>query len=135
MAMETSLLHWVSFIVWRKQEQHQVVPVELVCLQVALECLKLEVIPPEQSFVQMIANDQEKVNFKAESGKKLKLSRWQKTGFFIIPDFVSMEGDLATELKHRVMQCKKRRTVFQGSVTMTIVAFRPPLRRCERKSH
>jgi hypothetical protein len=33
---------------------------------------------------------------------------------FVIPKFVSL-GDLVSELKQRVMQCKKRRFVFQGA--------------------
>ncbi len=38
----------------------------------------------------------------------------KRTGFFVIPEFVEVE-DCVSELKQRVMQCKKRRFVFQGA--------------------
>ncbi len=107
---EASMLHWLSQIVWRR-EHEVLVPNELVCWHVALECLKLEIIPVERSLVQLIAEGQKKVNFVVESGKKLKVESLKRTGFFVIPKFVS-PGDLASELKQRVMQCKKRRFVF-----------------------
>ncbi len=44
---DVSLLHWLSHIVGRKQQQQQQhCPIELVRLQVILECLRLEAIPP-----------------------------------------------------------------------------------------
>jgi hypothetical protein len=42
------MLHWLSQIVWRR-EHEVLVPNELLCLHVALECLKLEIIPVDRS--------------------------------------------------------------------------------------
>ncbi len=48
-------------------------------------------------------------------GKKLSLNSLKKTGFFIVPKFVSFDDSVVSELKRRVMECNKRQTIFQGA--------------------
>ncbi len=118
------MLHWLSQIVWRR-EHEVLVPVELLCLHVALECIKLEIIPVERSLVQLIANEQERVAFNVDRGKKLNMKLLKRTGFFVIPEFVEVK-DCVSELRQRA---KASVRLSKGHTTMTIDDCRPPLRR------
>jgi flagellar biosynthesis GTPase FlhF len=119
---DAGLLHWLSRVVWAKGVgvNH---PVELVRLQCAMEMFKQDLVPCEVSLLDLIAKDQQPpLVMKVEQGKSLNedaIASLSKSGFFVIRGFLSRdlcgEGVIA-ELSRRVLQCKKRETVFQGSV-------------------
>jgi hypothetical protein len=116
---DVGLLHWLSRVVWDKgRDLGQ--PVELTRLQVAVELFRQEVVPQGQSFLDLIAKTQPWGDIKVEVGKELNeinIASLAKSGFFVVRDFLSSslcEEDVVSEVSRRVLQCRKRETIFQG---------------------
>ncbi len=113
------LLHWLSREVWGCGRDANC-PVELVRVQVALEMFKQDLFPQDQSFLGLIAEEQQPLTIRVEQGKELNdenIKSLGKSGFFVIRGFLSNElcgADAVSELCRRVLQCKKRQTIFQG---------------------
>jgi hypothetical protein len=63
------LLHWLSRVVWGKsQHEWSNDHVEVVRLQVAFELFKQQLLPPEQSFLSLIAQQQKPVGVEIKCG-------------------------------------------------------------------
>jgi hypothetical protein len=71
---DVGLLHWLSRIVWGKSRHEQANDVvEVVRLQVAFELFKQQQLPPEQSFLGLIAQQQKPVVAEVKCSKELDI--------------------------------------------------------------
>jgi hypothetical protein len=115
---DVGLLHWLSHVVWGGTLQQQAkYPVELVRLQVAMELFKQELIPPKQSFLSLVVEQQKPLNAELASGKELNEESLATSGFCIVRGFLSKKlckEDALSELRKRVLECKKREAIFQA---------------------
>ncbi len=114
---DVSLLHWLSRIVWGKGRGADC-PVELLRLQVAYECKKLDLVPQDLSFLELIKREQPPHHFQVDEGSELNVESLMRTGFFIIRGLVPAElctEDVVSELSRRVKQCKHHEVIFQGA--------------------
>ncbi len=113
---DIGLLHWLSRIVWGKG-QHSACPVELVRLQTAYELFKHGIVPQDQSFLSLIAQEQKPLEYQVGVGKELCVESLTKSGFCIIQGLLSKKlcgEDAVAELRQRVLKWKNRETIFQG---------------------
>jgi hypothetical protein len=81
---DIGMLHWLSQVVCGRDQRAGVnCPVELVRLQVAFELFKQEFIPMEQSFMSLIARQQQPLEFEIATGKELNVDSLTSVPFSI----------------------------------------------------
>jgi hypothetical protein len=123
---DIGLLHWLSRVVWAKGvgANHLM---ELVRLQSAMEMFRQDLVLQGLSVLDLIGKEQPPWVINVEQGKSLNketAASLAKSGCFVIRGFLCQENIIA-ELSRRVLECRKRQTIFKVRFTMTIAVCKP----------
>jgi hypothetical protein len=114
---DIGMLHWLSRIVWAKGCGAGD-SVELLRLQLAFEFLKLDLIPRNCSFLDVIRHDQEVQHFEVEESAELNVESLMRTGFVVVRGLVPKKlcsKRVVSELCQSVKQSEHCRLIFQGA--------------------